>query len=181
MFLHNVEDLTTSRRGREATLACQHSLEKRKEKIEGVRKRGWRGEEKRRMMKNKVNACVAATGQRSISPFLLQGLLNEGKDKGWAKEMLCLSLHWLLIYLCPILAIPAPGIWRLKLQTRQFVQSGFITLDRTTNEPTKMSHFTLTGQPDLLETDTRGQYCSRVHSQTTGNLKQTDITKDRRV
>lgn len=28
------------------------------------------------------------------------------EDKGWAKEMLCLSLHGLLIYLCPILGNP---------------------------------------------------------------------------
>lgn len=35
-----------------------------------------------RMMKNKANAYVAASGQRSVSPSLLRGLLNGGKDKG---------------------------------------------------------------------------------------------------
>lgn len=77
-------------------------------KIGSYRKReeSQQGGEERRMMKNKANASVAATGQRSISLLLLQGLVDGGKDKGWAKEMLCLSLHWLLIYLCPILGNP---------------------------------------------------------------------------
>lgn len=35
-----------------------------------------------RMMKNKANARVAATGQRGISLLLLQGLVDGGKDKG---------------------------------------------------------------------------------------------------
>lgn len=58
------------------------------------------------MMKNKANARVAATGHRGISLILLQDLVDGGKDKGWAKKMLCFSLHGLLIYLCPILGNP---------------------------------------------------------------------------
>ncbi|KAK2858900.1 hypothetical protein Q5P01_003520 [Channa striata] len=46
------------------------------------RKRGRQGGEEKRMMKNKANARVAASGQRSISLFFLQGLLNRSKDKG---------------------------------------------------------------------------------------------------
>lgn len=71
MFFHNLEDLTISCRGREATLPCLHPLEKRKEKIEIGKEEEADREE--RMMKNKANARVAATGQRSISLFLLQG------------------------------------------------------------------------------------------------------------
>ncbi len=53
-------------------------------KIGRDRKRGGsrQGGEERRMMKNKANARVAATGQRSISFLLLQGLMDGGKDKG---------------------------------------------------------------------------------------------------
>lgn len=124
---------------------------------------------------------MAATGQRGISLRLLQGLVDGGKDKGRAKETLCFSLHRLLIYLCPIRGNPCSGrFWRLKLQTRQFVQSGFITLAiGPTSEPAKMSHLKLTAPPEPGQTDTRGQCCNRVqapelfHSQATVSSKQT--------
>lgn len=66
---------------------CQHlwpRTEKRKGKIDRNRERGRRrqGGEEKRMMKNKVNARAAATGQRSISLLLLKGLVDGGKDKG---------------------------------------------------------------------------------------------------
>lgn len=41
--------------------------------------------------------------------FASEASEDSGKDKGWAKEMLCLSLHWLLIYLCPIPGNPRSG------------------------------------------------------------------------
>ncbi|KAK2883136.1 hypothetical protein Q8A73_022069 [Channa argus] len=77
-----LEDLTISCRGREATLACQHSLEKRKEKNpERDRKRGRQEGEEKRMMKNKANARVAASGQRRLveSQQRQRGSPNRGK------------------------------------------------------------------------------------------------------
>lgn len=113
VFFHIQEDLTVPRRGREAALAWASVSIRRKGKGKnslGQEKRwnpaGRRRGEERRMMKNKANARAAATGQRSIFPFSSKALVDGGKDKGWAKEMLCLSLHWLLIYLCPILGNP---------------------------------------------------------------------------
>lgn len=46
----------------------------RGEKIDRDRKEEEAGREEKRMMKNKANARVAATGQRSLSLLLLQGL-----------------------------------------------------------------------------------------------------------
>lgn len=41
-----------------------------------------------------------------FTPPFLHDWVDGGKDKGWVKEMLLLSLHGLLIYLCPILGNP---------------------------------------------------------------------------
>lgn len=99
--------------GRSGISKCQHPglrMERRKKEEEAGREE--------RMMKNKANARVAATGQRGISLLLLQGLVDGGKDKGWAKEMLCLSLHGLLIYLCPILGNPCSRRLEAKASNR---------------------------------------------------------------
>lgn len=77
----------------------------------GCRKTEWKkmdwDRKERKMMKNKVNACASATGQRSTSPSPPR--LEGGKDKGRAIKTLCLSLHRLLIYLCSIPGNPCCG------------------------------------------------------------------------
>ena len=75
-------------RGRFGASKCQHPDKREGEKQsrtgkeeEAGREEERRGEE-RRMMKNKANARVAATGQRSIFPFSSKALVDGGKDKG---------------------------------------------------------------------------------------------------
>lgn len=102
--------------------------------------------------------------------------------------MLCLSLHWLLIYLYPI--VGNPRCRRLEAKaSRQFGQSGFITLDRTTNVPAKMSHLKKEkenphtashswGEP-TLEVSVVTEFGHRSSVANNSTLK-ADITKDRR-
>lgn len=148
VFFHILEDLTIPCRGREAALAWAsvsiHGWGQRKgrKKIEtGKRGGGRQGREGRRgWWKIKPMPVWLPVAREVYLSFSSKALVDGGKDKEWAKEMLCLSLHWLLIYLCPILGNPCSRRLEGKASTRQFVQSGFITLDRTTNEPAKMSH-----------------------------------------
>lgn len=97
--------------------------------------------------------------------------------------MLCLSLHWLLIYLYPIVGNPCCRRLQAKAP-RQFGQSGFITLDRTTNVPAKMSHFeTHTASQSWVDLTLEVSVVTefrRGFPPANNSVRRADIAKDRR-
>lgn len=102
VFFHILKDLTIPRRGREGRSGIskrQHPwlrMERRgKKKRKPTGRWGWW-----KIKPMLVRLPVA----REVSLSFSEAWRME--DKGWAKEMLCLSLHGLLIYLCPILGNP---------------------------------------------------------------------------
>lgn len=114
VFFHILEDRTVPCWGREAVLAWESV---------SIRVWGWRKKEGKKIEIGKEEEAGRAErrgGWWKIKPMPVwqpvarevslslsfKAWVDGGKDKGWAKEMLCLSLHWLLIYLCPILGNP---------------------------------------------------------------------------
>jgi len=108
VFFHIPQDLMIPCRGCEAALAwvsvsMGEDAEGRENNMDRERKKEKKLAERGRWGWWKIKSILVWLPlAREVYLLFLQDLVEGGKDKGWAKETLRLSLHWVLIYLCPI-------------------------------------------------------------------------------